>query len=93
MKVGINLPAQFPFDSTNMMLPLYEEMGADSYWAPDHILGVFHPGLWSEIPLSAMADLNARRGDRDMTGPLDAANVAMWVVEPLSPQRTKPADD
>ena len=55
MKVGINLPAQFPLDSTDMMLPLYEEMGADSYWAPDHILGVFHPGLWSEIPLSAMA--------------------------------------
>ncbi len=55
MKVGINLPAQFPLDSTNMMVPVYEEMGADSYWAPDHILGVFHPGLWSEIPLSAMA--------------------------------------
>ena len=32
-----------------------------------------------------------RYGDRDMSGPLDAANVAMWVVEPLSPQRTKPA--
>ncbi len=42
-------------DSTNMMLPVYEEMGADSYWAPDHILGVFHPALWSETPLSAMA--------------------------------------
>lgn len=55
MKVGINLPAQFPFDSTNMMLPLYEQMGADSYWAPDHILGVFHPGLWADTPLSALA--------------------------------------
>ncbi|MGI9623073.1 MAG: LLM class flavin-dependent oxidoreductase [Acidimicrobiales bacterium] len=55
MKVGITLPAQFPIDSTHMMLPLYEEMGADTYWAPDHILGVFHPGLWSEIPLSAVA--------------------------------------
>ncbi len=55
MKVGINLPAQFPFTSTDMMLPVYEQMGADSYWAPDHILGVFHPGLWSEIPLSALA--------------------------------------
>ncbi|MEO1064706.1 MAG: LLM class flavin-dependent oxidoreductase [Actinomycetota bacterium] len=55
MKVGINLPAQFPFDSTDMMLPVYEEMGADTYWAPDHILGVFHPGLWADTPLSAMA--------------------------------------
>ncbi len=42
-------------ESTNMMLPVYEEMGADSYWAPDHILGVFHPGLWADTPLSAMA--------------------------------------
>ena len=55
MKVGITLPAQYPFDSTNMMMPVYEEMGADSYWAPDHILGVFHPGLWAETPLSALA--------------------------------------
>ena len=55
MKVGITLPAQYPFASTEQMLPLYEQMGADSYWAPDHILGVFHPGLWSEIPLSALA--------------------------------------
>ena len=55
MKVGITLPAQFPFASTEQMLPVYEEMGADSYWAPDHILGVFHPGLWSEIPLSDLA--------------------------------------
>ena len=55
MKVGITLPAQFPFGSTEQMLPIYEEMGADSYWAPDHLLGVFHPALWSETPLSALA--------------------------------------
>ena len=55
MKVGITLPAQYPFASTEQLLPLYEQMGADSYWAPDHILGVFHPGLWAETPLSALA--------------------------------------
>ena len=55
MKVGITLPAQFPFGSTRQMLEVYEQVGFDSYWAPDHILGVFHPGLWSEIPLSALA--------------------------------------
>jgi phthiodiolone/phenolphthiodiolone dimycocerosates ketoreductase len=55
MKVGMTLPAQYPFGSTEMMLPLYEQMGADSYWAPDHILGVFHPGLWKDIPLSTVA--------------------------------------
>jgi phthiodiolone/phenolphthiodiolone dimycocerosates ketoreductase len=55
MKVGINLPAQFPFGSTEQMIPMYEQVGFDSYWAPDHILGVFHPGLWPEIPLSDLA--------------------------------------
>ena len=55
MKVGMNLPVQFPFDSTLAMMPLYEEMGVDSYWAPDHILGVFHPGLWSEMSMSSIA--------------------------------------
>ncbi|MEM9748482.1 MAG: LLM class flavin-dependent oxidoreductase [Actinomycetota bacterium] len=55
MKIGINLPAQFPFDSTQAVLPAYEEAGFDSYWAPDHILGVFHPGLWADTPLSALA--------------------------------------
>ena len=43
----------------------------------------------AESPEAAMADLNARRSERDMSGPIDAANLAMWVVEPLSPQRTK----
>lgn len=55
MKVGINLPAQFPFGSTEQILELYEQVGFDSYWAPDHILGVFHPGVWPDIPLSVLA--------------------------------------
>jgi phthiodiolone/phenolphthiodiolone dimycocerosates ketoreductase len=55
MKVGVNLPAQFPFGSTEQLLPMYDMAGFDSYWAPDHLLGVFHPGLWAETPLSALA--------------------------------------
>ena len=55
MKVGINLPSQFPFGSTVQMLEVYEQVGFDSYWAPDHILGVFHPGLWADMPLSDLA--------------------------------------
>ena len=55
MKVGINLPSQFPMDSTTQMMEVYEQVGFDSYWAPDHLLGVFHPDLWSETPLSALA--------------------------------------
>ena len=55
MKVGVNLPSQFPWESTAAMLEVYEQVGFDSYWSPDHILGVFHPDLWSETPLSALA--------------------------------------
>ena len=55
MKVGINLPSQFPWESTAAMLEVYEQVGFDSYWSPDHILGVFHPDLWAETPLSALA--------------------------------------
>jgi len=32
MKVGINLPSQFPFGSTAQMLEVYEQVGFDSYW-------------------------------------------------------------
>ena len=55
MRVGINLPAQFPFASTEMVMEAYEQAPFESYWAPDHILGVFHPGLWGDIPLSTVA--------------------------------------
>ena len=55
MKVGINLPSQFPFGSTVQMMEVYEQVGFDSYWSPDHILGVFHPALWKDIPLSDLA--------------------------------------
>ncbi len=55
MRVGMTLPTQFPFASTEQVLPLYDQVGFDSYWAPDHILGVFHPGLWADTPLSSMA--------------------------------------
>jgi phthiodiolone/phenolphthiodiolone dimycocerosates ketoreductase len=55
VRVGITLPAQFPFGSTEQLLPAFEQVGFDSYWAPDHILGVFHPGLWKDIPLSDLA--------------------------------------
>jgi phthiodiolone/phenolphthiodiolone dimycocerosates ketoreductase len=52
MKVGILLPSQFPFGSTVQLMEVYEQVGFDSYWSVDHFLGSFHPGLWSDIPLS-----------------------------------------
>lgn len=55
MKVGVMLPSQYPWASTAQMLEVYEQVGFDSYWSPDHFLGVFHPDLWGETPLSDLA--------------------------------------
>lgn len=54
MRVGMTLPAMSPFAGTEQLLSLYEQSGFDSYWAPDHLLGVFHPKLWPDIALSAL---------------------------------------
>jgi phthiodiolone/phenolphthiodiolone dimycocerosates ketoreductase len=54
MRVGITLPAMSPFAGTEQLLAIYEQSGFDSYWAPDHLLGVFHPRLWPDIALSAL---------------------------------------
>jgi len=55
MRVGITIGGQHPFEGTAMQLQLAEAIGAESVWFPDHILGVFHPGLWSDMAYSKMA--------------------------------------
>jgi len=37
-----------------------EQMGADSLWVPDHLLGFWHPDIWKDFPAaSAMPDPDA----------------------------------
>ena len=55
MKIGITVAGQHPLDGTKMMLDLAHAMAVDDVWMADHILGVFHPGLWSEMAYSKMA--------------------------------------
>ena len=55
MKVGITIPGMHPLEGNSMLLQLAESMHADSLWAPDYILGVFHPKLWSEMAYSSLA--------------------------------------
>jgi phthiodiolone/phenolphthiodiolone dimycocerosates ketoreductase len=55
VRVGITLAGQHPIAGTELLLQVAEGMGAESVWMPDHILGVFHPGLWSDMAYSAMA--------------------------------------
>ena len=53
MKVGILLPCMHPFALSEEALQAAETMAPDSLWMPDHLLGFFHPDLWSECPASA----------------------------------------
>ena len=55
MKVGFTVSGQHPMQGSEMLLDVAEMVGADSVWVPDHILGVFHPGLWADMAYSAMA--------------------------------------
>jgi phthiodiolone/phenolphthiodiolone dimycocerosates ketoreductase len=55
MRVGITVGGQHPFAGTQMLLQVAEAMGVESVWFPDHILGVFHPGLWQDMAYSKMA--------------------------------------
>ena len=55
MRIGITVGGQHPFAGTEMQLQLAEAINAESVWFPDHILGVFHPGLWPDMAYSKMA--------------------------------------
>ncbi len=55
MKVGITLSGQHPMSNTELVLGLAEQLKMDSVWVPDHLMGVFHPGLWSEMAYSSRA--------------------------------------
>ncbi|HEV8534951.1 MAG TPA: LLM class flavin-dependent oxidoreductase [Candidatus Limnocylindria bacterium] len=52
MKVGMALPVIYPWRHTENGVALAEAMHVDSIWAPDHLLGLFHPALWPSVQLS-----------------------------------------
>ncbi len=52
MRVGVCLPGLYPLSVNQQVVELAEAMRADSIWAPDHLLGTFHPALWQGSPWS-----------------------------------------
>jgi len=48
MKVGIFLQGLGSLALNENVVRLSEGMKADSIWLPDHLLGVYHPGLWHD---------------------------------------------
>ena len=49
MKVGLLAVPITPFESFRTALAAAEELGVDSFWVPDHLLGVANPALWQEM--------------------------------------------
>ena len=52
MKFGMLLSAMHPWQSVEMSAQLAEASGAESFWVPDHMLGLFHPGLIAEMSIA-----------------------------------------
>lgn len=60
MKVGMMLPCVHSVALNVMTAQAVEQMGADSLWVPDHLLGFWHPEIWKDFPAaSAMPDPDA----------------------------------
>jgi phthiodiolone/phenolphthiodiolone dimycocerosates ketoreductase len=53
MKVGSFIWGQHPMEAAYEGAHRATQAGFDSLWMPDHLLGVYHPGLWPDMPMSA----------------------------------------
>jgi phthiodiolone/phenolphthiodiolone dimycocerosates ketoreductase len=55
MKVGMMLPAVQSVALNVAVAAGAAQVGVDTLWVPDHLLGFWHPGLWSEFPGAAVS--------------------------------------
>jgi phthiodiolone/phenolphthiodiolone dimycocerosates ketoreductase len=53
MKVGMMLPCVHSVALNVMTAQAVEQMGVDSLWLPDHLLGFWHPDLWKDFAAAA----------------------------------------
>ena len=49
MRVGLMIVPYHPMSTIRFGLARAEELGVDSVWVPDHLLGVYHPALWPDM--------------------------------------------
>jgi phthiodiolone/phenolphthiodiolone dimycocerosates ketoreductase len=54
MKLGVVFSAFYPASLAEMGVTGAESVGADSLWTFDHMLGVFHPEVYDEVPFSEL---------------------------------------
>lgn len=71
MKLGLVVPPFHPPALTDMTLEAAHAVGADSLWAFDHLLGVFHPELYGETGFAELVP--------DPDGLLDPFCMCAWA--------------
>ena len=54
MKVGVLAVPMPPFESFRTTVAAAEELGVDSFWVPDHLLGVANPTIWPDMTLGPL---------------------------------------
>ena len=54
VKVGLLTWTMLSLELNEQTAQAYEQLGMDSVWVLDHLLGVVHPELWKESPASAL---------------------------------------
>ena len=50
MKVGVALAKMSSIEEVEDTVDQFERAGLDSFWVPDHLMGLFHPEVWAEMP-------------------------------------------
>src|ERR1700747_1561192 len=52
VRVGVMLSAVHSLEWQIAALEAYEQAGLDSFWLPDHLLGLYHQELWPEFAIA-----------------------------------------
>ncbi|WP_172800395.1 LLM class flavin-dependent oxidoreductase [Mycobacterium sp. GA-0227b] len=60
MKTGLTAWSMVNLEINAQAAAVYEQIGMDSVWVIDHLLGLSHPDVWNDLPASAvLADPDA----------------------------------
>jgi phthiodiolone/phenolphthiodiolone dimycocerosates ketoreductase len=56
VRVGLVVWGMHPLELNEQMVDAVDGLGMDSAWMIDHLLGPTHPGLWRDLPASALIE-------------------------------------
>ena len=93
MKFGVCLSLMHPWRAVERAVGLADAMKADSLWAPDHLLGLWHPVLWAErAPAGALSDPDAFMDPFVLGGAIGRMTSLPYGIAVTDTTRRGPAD-